>query len=253
MIDSHCHLADAQFDADRDAVIARAIDAGVTAMVCIADTFEEAGRCIDIASRHACVFATAGVHPHASGQWSTSSGRQLENLLQAPKVVAVGEIGLDYHYMRSTTDEQLAAFREQLELAKRKNLPAVVHCREAVEDVWRIVDDVRPDRMVLHCCTEAWADVARFVERGYMLSFTGIATYANARTVRDTIVQCPMEQMMIETDAPYLAPVPHRGKRNEPAYVIEVARCIAEVKGQSVDDVAAITARNAVEFFRLSP
>ncbi|TSC79338.1 MAG: TatD DNase family protein [Candidatus Peregrinibacteria bacterium Gr01-1014_25] len=259
VIDSHCHLADKAFDADRDAVIARAHAAGVTTMICIADTLEEGKRCVEIAGQHEGVFATVGVHPHVSSQWTASSGQRLEELLRSsPKTVAVGEVGLDYHYMRSTIDEQQAAFREQLALAKSMELPVIVHCREAVEDVWRIVDDVRPDQLVLHCCTEAWADVARFVERGYLLSFTGIATYANAQTVRDTIAQCPLEHMMIETDAPYLTPEALRAEggrsmRNEPAYVVEVARGIAAVTGKDIDDIAAITSRNAVEFFRLSP
>ena len=126
-----------------------------------------------------------------------------------------------------------------------------MHCREAVEDVWQIVDELKPAKLVLHCCTEKWADVERFVKRGYLLSFTGIATYPNATDIRETIHRCPLAQMMIETDAPYLAPVPHRGKRNEPAFVVEVAKLIAKEKGITFEEVDSATTKNAVDFFAL--
>lgn len=252
MIDSHCHLADKAFASDRDAVIKRASEQGVTTMICIGDTLEESGRCIALAERYEQVFATVGVHPHVAKEWRVESRELVGELSRrSSKVVAIGEIGLDYHYDSSPREIQREVFRMQLELAKELALPAVVHCREAVEDVWNIVDEIKPLKLVLHCCTEKFEDVERFIERGYLLSFTGIATYPNADTVRATIRRCPMDQLMIETDAPYLAPIPYRGKRNEPAFVVEVAKCVAEIKGMSLDDVDAIATKNTERFFAL--
>ena len=253
MIDTHCHLADAQFDADRAEVIARAHAAGVERMIAIADTLNEAEKCQQIAQENEHIFYTVGVHPHHASSWCTGDDERVRALIAAsPKAVAVGEIGLDYHYDRSPRDVQRAVFREQLLIAKEHGLPSVIHCREAVEDVWAIVAEVAPPPVVLHCCTERWGDVERFVARGDMLSFTGIATYATADEIRRTIRQCPVERLMIETDAPYLAPAPHRGKRNEPAFVVEVARCIAQERGMTVEEVIATTTRNAMVFFRWS-
>lgn len=254
MIDSHCHLADKQFDADRAEVIARANAAGVLQMVTIADTLDEAKKCIAIAEEFPDVFATVGVHPHVSRDWGPGT-RALDELMtlakSSKKVKAIGEIGLDYHYDLSPREIQRKVFQEQLLIAQELKFPVVVHCREAVEDVWKIVDQAKPTKLVLHCCTEKWSDVARFIERGYLLSFTGIATYPSAQEIRDTMKHCPMNQMMIETDAPYVAPVPHRGKRNEPTFVAEVAKLIASIKGISIDEVDSATTQNAVDFFGL--
>lgn len=146
---------------------------------------------------------------------------------------------------------QRIVFRHQLELSKKLLLPCVVHCREAVSDVRSIVEQTEPIRIVLHCCTEKYDDVEWFLKRGDYLSFTGMVTYKNAEVIRDTVKRTPIERMMIETDAPYLAPVPYRGKRNEPAYVVEVAKAIAAIKGLNYEDVDRITTQNAVEFFQL--
>lgn len=252
MIDSHCHLADAAFDADRAEVVERAKRAGVTNMVCIADSIEESERCRTVAEQFAGVFWTVGVHPHKASAFDLKSDpERMRAALQHSACRAVGEIGLDYHYMNSPKHVQQQAFEAQLALAKDLDVPAVVHCREAVEDVWAITNHVRPKRLVIHCCTERWEDIQRFVDAGYFLSFTGIATYPKSTTVRECIAQCPLTQMMIETDAPYLAPVPHRGKRNEPAFVAEVAHCIAQVKQQELTDVVAALTASTVNFFSL--
>lgn len=231
-------------------------------MITIADDLQESRRCITIAQEHADVFCTIGVHPHRAGKWCTStcSGEKketMEELLRASsKIVAIGEIGLDYHNQSTTRAAQHATFREQLGLAKEQNLPAVVHCREAVDDVWTIVAEVQPPRVVLHCCTESWESVERFVTRGDFLSFTGIATYPHADIVRDTIRRCPLDRMMVETDAPYLPPAALRAKegrtvRNEPAFVVDVAKVIAQVKEIPFAAVDAATTANAVAFFGL--
>lgn len=250
VIDTHCHLADSTFDNDRDAVLARAAEAGVERMVAISDTFSEAEKCLILAEKYEHIFCTIGVHPHHATTWSAADGERLRTMLRAsPKVVAVGEIGLDYHYDRSPRDVQKAVFREQLLIAKDLGLPSVVHCREAVEDVWAIVQDVAPPRIVLHCCSERWSDVECFVARGDFLSFTGIATYPNAAEIRATAVQCPLDRIMVETDAPFLAPVPHRGRRCEPAFVVETARCIARERGIPEGEFERATTRNAMVFF----
>lgn len=252
MIDSHCHLADKQFDADLGAVIGRANEAGVTQMITIADTIAEGEKCIEIARRYDQVFCTVGVHPHEAKQWKRGDGDRIRSLVASSnKVKAVGEIGLDYHYNHSPQADQRAVFLEQLSLAHELSMPAVVHCRNAVEDVRTIVDEVEPLQLVIHCCTEKWSDVSWAVECGYFLSFTGIATYPASHDIRDTIKHCPLQQMMIETDCPYLAPVPHRGKRNEPAFVTEVLKEVAKIKDISIEEADRITTKNTIEFFQL--
>jgi TatD DNase family protein len=252
MIDSHCHLADQKFDIDLFDVVNRAKDSGIQMMICIADTLGEAKKCIDIAEQYPQIFATVGVHPHTSSHWTEDSEKQVRELVtSSKKVKAIGEIGLDFHYDLSPRDTQKKVFHQQLVIAKELDLPSVVHCREAVEDVWSIVRDVNPKKLVVHCCTEKFEDVKKFLEKGYLLSFTGIATYPNAQDIRECIRQCPMDQLMIETDAPYLAPVPYRGKRNEPAFVMEVAKLIAELKGIALQEVDEQTTKNTVEFFCL--
>jgi TatD DNase family protein len=251
MIDSHCHLADAQFT-DLDAVLQRAAEAGVDRCITIADTLAEARKCVALAESYRQLFCTVGVHPHAAKEWTAETGEELERMVAAhPRVRAIGEIGLDYHYNFSPPDVQGAVFASQVALANRVGLPAVVHCREAVEDVWAIVREYPDFRMVLHCCTEKWEDVERFVDQGHFLSFTGIATYANAEVVRDTIKHCPLEKLMIETDSPYLAPIPYRGKRNEPAFVAEVLKAVAEIKGIELAEADRIITENTVGFFGL--
>lgn len=252
MIDSHCHLAASQFAQDVDAVIARAVAAGVTHMVCIGDTIEESERGLQLAKKNEHIFCTVGMHPHHAKDVVEGTYEKLRTLaVSSKRVRGIGEVGLDYHYDFSPRDSQQAVFRQQLTIANELDLPVVVHCREAVEDVWNIIDELKPKTMVVHCCTETWEDVERFVQRGYMLSFTGIATYPKSDDIRNTIKHCPLDQLMIETDAPFLAPVPYRGKRNEPAFVVEVAKCIAEIKGLSLQEVDEATTKNAVEFFDL--
>ncbi len=250
MIDSHCHLADGTFADDVTAVIARAKDAGVTRMVTIADDLAEAATCRDIAHAHEEVFFTAGIHPHHADRYDGDvSLVQIRAFLADSRCRAVGEIGLDYHYMRSPKDTQQRAFEAQLSLAKDLSVPAVVHCRDAIEDVRTIVRHVKPPSLVIHCCTEKWEDVSWVIDDGYLLSFTGIATYPKSDVIRETIARCPLERIMIETDAPYLAPEGKRGSRNEPAFVAEVARCIARVKEMPLEEVDRVTTQNALAFY----
>ncbi len=252
MIDSHCHLTAPEFSTDVDAVIERARTAGIEKMICISDAIEDIEPSQNLAKKYESIFYTAGVHPHHASSFDFE--KYLPMIHKAAgdkKCKAIGEIGLDYHYMNSPKDTQQRVFEAQLNLAKELDLPAVIHCRDAVEDVWTIVNHVKPRMLVIHCCTEKWEDVERFVKAGYFLSFTGIVTYPKSDVIRETVKQCPMHQLMVETDAPFLAPVPFRGKRNEPAYVMEVARVIAELKNLSLEEIDAQTTKNAVEFFGL--
>jgi TatD DNase family protein len=252
MIDSHCHLADTQFDADLPDVLRRAKERGVRRMICIGDSIEESRKGLGLAQEHPEIFCTVGVHPHVAKEWKPGDEEVLKSMARSSdRVRAIGEIGLDYHYMLSPIETQRQVFASQLTVARQLGLPAVVHCREAVEDVWAIVREFEDLRIVIHCCIEQWHAAEQFVAAGHFLSFTGIATYKNAAAVRETILQCPIGQMMIETDSPYLAPVPHRGKRNEPAFVHEVAQLVAELKGMSVQEIDAITNENTVKFFHL--
>lgn len=248
VIDTHCHLASAKFDADRSEMIARARAAGVERLICIADSLPESEKCLALAKEFAYIFCTTGVHPHAAKDWDGQSLEQLRTLAQGEKVVAIGEIGLDYHYDFSPREKQKEAFVRQLELAAELKLPAVVHCREAVADVRELLLASQA-RAVIHCCTETWDDVAPLVAAGNFLSFTGIATFPASTVIRDTIKHCPITQLMIETDSPYLAPVPHRGKRNEPAFLPQVLQCVAEIKGLSVAEADKATTAAAQAFF----
>lgn len=251
MIDSHCHLADKAFDADRDAVIARAREAGVSAMITIADSLEEGEKCLEIAEKYDDMFCTIGVHPHHAKDWNDGDIDRMKALLASPNAKAVGEIGLDYHYDFSPREAQQKVFRAQLVLAKELGLPAVVHCREAVADVRSIIEEVGAGPFVLHCCTEKWSDVEWILERGSFLSFTGIATFPKSADIHEVVRNCPLEAMMVETDAPYLAPIPHRGTRCEPAFVVDTARFLAQEKGLSVEQFDAVVHKTTVAFFGL--
>ena len=242
MIDSHCHLADKAFTKDLSDVILRAKEAGVEAMVSIADSLQEASRCIEIADEFDDVYCTVGVHPHNASQWEDRDDQTVKLLVQSSdKVKAIGEIGLDYYYDNSPRDIQREVFEKQLLLAKELALPAVIHCREAVDDVIECIKRVDPESLVIHCCTEKFEDVKPLVEKGYLLSFTGIATYPKSDEIRRTIQLCPLKQMMVETDAPYLSPQTKRGKRCEPAFVRETLQCIADVKGCSFEEAEVAT------------
>lgn len=252
MIDSHCHLTAPEFAADVADVIARAKAAGVLTFVTISDEMADLPKCRALAETHDDLYFTVGTHPHHAKDFDIARDIPiLKKAAEHPKCRGIGEIGLDYHYMNSPKDVQQRVFEAQLQLAKDLDLPAIVHCRDAVEDVWTIVSHVKPGKLVIHCCTEQWQDVERFVKAGYLLSFTGIVTYPKAADIRETVKQCPLDRMMVETDAPFLAPVPHRGKRCEPAFVMQTAAAIAELKGMTLGELDAATTQAAISFFGL--
>jgi TatD DNase family protein len=248
-IDSHCHLDAAVFDADREGVIRRALDAGVETMVAIGSGDGppdlEAG--IRLAEAHDCIYATVGVHPHDASKATEETWSRLATLAAHEKVVAIGEIGLDYHYDFSPRETQRLVFARQLDLARDAGLPIVIHTREAWGDTMELIKAHWPADGrggIFHCFSGGPAEAEQALELGFLLSFSGIITFPKSGDVRAALRATPLERLLIETDAPYLAPVPWRGRRNEPAYVVETAKKVAEIKGLPLQEVAAATSAN---------
>jgi TatD DNase family protein len=249
LADSHCHLDHEQFDSDRDAVIDRALEAGVECMIAIGtgDGPPDLESGIRLADRHAAIYATVGVHPHDANKASAETFRQLAELLRHPKVAALGEIGLDYHYDFSPRETQRDAFVEQMRIASDAAKPIVIHTREAWDDTLELIEKHwTPTGLpgIMHCFSGGPAEAARCVELGFYLSFGGIVTFPKALALQEAARIAPVERILVETDAPYLAPVPRRGKRNEPAYVVETARKLAGLRGVTLEEIAAATTAN---------
>jgi len=255
LVDSHCHVAEPQFDADRDAVLARAAAAGVTTLVCVGATgaVERNGPAVALAGRHGDVdvFTTVGVHPHDASTLDDAAMDALAALAARPGVVGVGETGLDYHYDHSPRPVQLDAFARTAALARRLGLPLVVHVRDAHADAADVLRTSGVEAGVIHCFTGDRDDARRYLDLGLDVSVAGIVTFKNADALREAVRLIPLDRVMVETDAPYLAPVPYRGKRNEPAHVRVVADAVAAVRGEPAERVAAATAANARRLFRL--
>ena len=246
LVDSHCHLDDPKFDADREQVIARARAAGVERMMAIGTGSGppdlEAG--IRLAERFPFVLATVGVHPHDAAKASDEIFVRLRDLTAHPKVAAIGEIGLDYHYDFSPRDVQRAVFRRQLEMAAETGKPVVIHTREAWPDTMAMLRESGTTAGIMHCFTGNAAQAAEALDLGFHLSFGGVLTFPKADDVREAARLTPEDRLLVETDCPYLAPAPHRGKRNEPAFVVETVRRLAEVRGSTPDEIAALTTAN---------
>jgi TatD DNase family protein len=248
LIDSHCHLDSEQFDGDREAVIERALAAGVERMVAIGTGNGppdlEAG--VRLADRYPCFYATVGVHPHDAGKASEDTFKRVAELLGHPKVIAVGEIGLDYHYDFSPREQQRDVFVAQMGIARDAGKPIVIHTREAWDDTIALLREHwnRRGGGIMHCFSGGPEEARQALELGFYLSFGGIVTFPKALEIQEAARITPADRILIETDAPYLAPVPRRGKRNEPAYIVETARKLAELRGESLEDVAATTSAN---------
>ena len=262
-VDSHAHLDGKQFDSDREQVIARARDAGVRTMVAIGngDGPPKLDAGIQLAEKHAFMYATIGIHPHEARLASDDAYAEMERLARHPKVIAWGEIGLDYFYDHSPRDIQKQVFLRQMELAAAAKLPIVIHCRpsdnsdNAWDDCLGLIQSewaMKGIGGILHCFTGKWEQAKRALDMGFMISFAGNVTFPKALQIRDAALQVPLDRMLIETDCPYLAPVPYRGKRNEPAYVRETARQLGELRGLSTEAVGEQTARNFYNFFKIS-
>ena len=253
-IDSHCHLDSAEFDADRDATIQRALDAGIDHMVAIGTGNGppdlEAGT--RMADRYPALYATVGVHPHDAAKASPGDLRHLVELLAHPRVIAVGEIGLDYHYDFSPRETQKSVFIEQMAIAAAARKPIVIHTREAWDDTIALIEQHWTSTGlpgIMHCFSGGSAEARQALALGFYLSFGGIVTFPKAVEVQTAARDTPADRILIETDAPYLAPVPKRGKRNEPALMVHTAEKLGVLRGESIDDVAQNTTGNFRRLF----
>jgi TatD DNase family protein len=246
LTDSHCHLDDAQFAADREATIARAQAAGVETMLAIGtgDGPPDLETAIRLADRYPFISATIGVHPHDASKATPETFDQLRRLAAHPKVVALGEIGLDYHYDLSPRDVQRSVFATQLEIAAEANLPIVIHTREAWDDTIVLLRAHWQGPGVLHCFTGAPEQARQALDLGFYLAFGGVITFPKAEATRESARLTPLDRLLIETDCPYLAPVPHRGKRNEPAFILDTVKYLASIRFTSPEEIAAATTRN---------
>jgi TatD DNase family protein len=250
LVDSHCHLDAQVFDEDRDAAIQRARDAGVETMVAIGsgDGPPDLSAGIRLAEQYDFMYATVGVHPHDASKADESTWQELTSLAAHPKVIAVAEIGLDYHYDFSPRETQRAVFARQLRISLDSNLPIAIHTREAWADTVALLREhwsgsPNPGG-IFHCFSGSPAEAEEALALGFLLSYSGIITFPKAEQLREAVRRTPLDRLLVETDAPYLAPVPWRGKRNEPAYVVETARKVAEVKELSFDEVVEATTSN---------
>jgi len=258
LVDSHCHLDDSDFNADREAVIERARVAGVRCLLAAGggtgpDNLEAP---LALAERHDWILATVGIHPHDAKHFAEHHVQQICKLAQHPRVVGIGEIGLDYHYDNSPREIQKQVLVRQLELARQARLPIVIHCREAWPDLTAVIETHWKSSGlggILHCFSGSRQDALKFLDWGFLVSFAGNVTYKKAEDLREAAREIPLDRLSTETDSPYLAPLPYRGKRNEPAFVIEVARTLAALHHLSAEELGKIVVGNFERFFNLAP
>jgi TatD DNase family protein len=251
LVDSHCHLDFPEFAADFDGVMARARDAGVGAMVTICTRLSRFDEIRAIAEARDNVWCTVGVHPHEAAEEGVDAPSRLLELARHDKVVGFGETGLDYYYEHSPREAQQRSFRAHIAAARQAGLPLIVHTRDADDDTVAILTEEHakaPFTGLIHCFTSSRELAEKMLDIGFYISISGIVTFKKAEALRETVRAVPLDRLLVETDAPYLAPVPHRGKRNEPAYVAGTAACVAELKGLAPDALARATTDN---FFRL--
>lgn len=276
LIDSHAHLDSNRYAGELPAILQRAVDAGIGAILAIGigEGPAEMHQALDICrqynaadSRFPRLYASAGIYPHSTTEADEAALARLDVLLAEPEVIACGEIGLDYYHEGAPHEVQKRIFVRQMEIAARRNRPILIHCRpkdgddQCWEDTltllsehWRVTrTDGEPLGGILHCFSGDWSHAERAMDLGFLISFAGHLTYPKAQPLRDVAVRVPLDRLLVETDAPYLAPVPHRGQRNEPAYVADTARFLAELRGIAEEELAAITTKNFERLFRLPP
>ncbi len=252
LFDTHAHYDDEAFDQDRDALLSSMAEKGVALILNPGCNLETSQKAVEIASRFPFVYAAVGVHPSDSNTYSDQVEAELRRLAADPKVRAIGEIGLDYYWEDNPLRElQQTVFRRQMELAQALDLPVIIHDREAHGDCLEIVKSYPGVRGVYHCYSGGLEDAKTLVKLGWMLSFTGVVTYKNARRSHEVLEWLPMDRVMVETDSPYLTPVPFRGKRNDSGHVHLVAETIAQIKGMDPEEVARITMENGMRFFNI--
>ena len=248
MIDTHCHLYDKKLYHKLDEIVDNAENANIKKMICIGDRLSTSEQSINISEQYKNIYASVGIHPHEAKDAPKEYLDQLKNKATHKKVVAIGEIGLDYHYNFSDPIIQKNIFSEQLELANQLNLPTIVHCRDSDDDLYACIKDSKNNNGVIHCFASNLEFAYKMIDLGYFISFTGMITFVKDLEV--VIKEINLENIMIETDSPYLAPIPFRGKTNQPAYVGEIAKKIAEIKKIDVEEVIKQTSENAYSLFK---
>jgi TatD DNase family protein len=257
-VDSHAHIDGPEFDADRDEIIERAQAAGVTTILNVGTGDPHAGvfeRALEVGRKYPSLYTAIGTHPHDARFYDDAAERKTKELIASGEhVVAWGEIGLDFHYDNSPRDVQIEVFKRQLRAARECDVPVIIHTREAERETIEILKsdyDGASRRGVFHCFSGSKDLALRALELDFMISFSGIVTFRKAEELRETAKCVPLDRLLVETDCPFLAPVPHRGKRNEPAYVVEVARCIAELRGVATEEIAKVTSENFKRFLKI--
>ena len=256
LVDSHAHLDSAQFREDLAEVLSRAEEAEITAILtigCLDEDPETGPNLLKLLESKPYLYGAFGVHPHDARLFDSEMKEKLIGLMEHPKVIGLGEVGLDYYYTHSPRDVQLRVFREQLHLARTLNKPVIIHTRDSEEETMRVLEEEftgsEEDVGIMHCFAGSWQMAVRSISLGFLISFGGILTFKNAEGLRETAIQLPEERLLIETDSPYLAPVPNRGKRNEPAYVKWVARQLGELRGTSTEEIVSATGMNFRRLF----
>ena len=251
LVDSHAHLDDPRFNEDRDAVIQRAWDAGIRRILTIGNGTgpDQMGCGVPIAEAHDWIYTSAGIHPHDAIKVEERQYSLMRDLAKHPKVLAIGETGLDYYYDNSPRDTQREVFRRQLALANDLNLPVIIHTRDADDDTIALLKSENSSRGVIHCFTSGERLADFVLERGFFISFSGIVTFPKAQSLAAIAKRIPIDRILVETDCPYLAPVPNRGKRNEPAFVADTARFVAEMRNMAPDELAARSSANFHSLF----
>lgn len=251
--DTHCHLTDEAYERDVDEVLRRARLAGVTGFITVGTDPKEWQSTIELAERERDVFCSLAVHPHDAERYVGGSDRVLAKLIElarSPKVVAVGETGLDFHYLNSPAKAQIEMFTKHLEIARKLSLPLIIHCRKAFEELFSILKDFEDLRGVFHCFSGGRGELERAVGRGFFISFAGVITFRNAKRAVEMLKAVPENRVLLETDCPYLAPQPHRGKRNEPAYIVEILSKASEVRSIAPEELAKVVSQNCLHLFQ---
>lgn len=254
-IDSHAHIDGPEFDSDRDEMLARAQAAGVSAILNVGTGDPHSGafeRAVDLGKKHSFIYAAIGTHPHDARLYDDEAEEKIKALIQNNRILAWGEIGLDFHYDNSPREVQVEVFKRQLRAARECDLPVVIHTREAEAETIQILRseyDSAERRGVFHCFSGSAELAQNAIDLGFMISFSGIVTFKKADELRKIASEVPLDRLLIETDCPYLTPVPYRGRRNEPALVVEVARCLATMRGVELDEIARITNDNFENLF----
>lgn len=251
LIDSHAHLDGSQFDEDREELVEKLSEAGVEIVINPGANMESSRKIVELVEAYDIIYGAVGVHPHDTVDMVDSDIDELRELAKRDKIVAIGEIGLDYYYDHSPREVQKQRFREQIVLAKELDLPIIVHERDAAQDVFDIISSEADGKLrgVIHCYSGSVEMAKEYIKLGFYISFAGPVTFKNAKKPKEVATEIPLEHLLVETDSPYMAPVPYRGKRNDPSYVRYIAETIAELKGISYEQVAEQTNRNAKQLF----